>query len=97
MTRTAKLRILKTLLVVNVVLLALAGGQLLLFPQYHRIRLNMTVDEVQKIMRDVEYDVWGTPHGGTACYYHYPFGTVTVVFDAKNRVVYKGLSAFGIG
>lgn len=60
------------------------------YPNYHKVRLGMTLDEVDRIVTGSGSDSYPNELGGCTNYYFTPEpGTLVVVYDANRRVLEK--------
>lgn len=60
------------------------------YPNYHQVKLGMTLDEVNRIVTGSGHDSYSNELGGWTNYYFTPEqGTLVVVYDANRRVVEK--------
>ncbi len=82
--------LLVSLLVVLVVVGLFAVADYYRYPNYHKVSLGMTLDEVEKIVTGSGSDSYPNELGGWTNYYFTPEpGTLVVVYDANRRVVKK--------
>jgi len=82
--------LLVSLLTVLVVVGLIAVDDYYRYPNYHHVRLGMTLDEVDRLVTGSGSDSYPNELGGWTNYYFTPEpGTLVVIYDAYRRVVKK--------
>jgi len=82
--------LLVSLLTVLVVVGLIAVDDYYRYPNYHHVRLGMTLDEVDRLVTGSGSDSYPNELGGWTNYYFTPEpGTLVVIYDANRRVVKK--------